>query len=70
MMFLSHKGPTVGQSKVALDVNPVCKGLFVLNVNARMLKQSKTTKEKNNLYITILFQTFNIKQVPLISKTI
>lgn len=48
MIFLTYKGPVVGQSKVALDVNPVCKGLFVLNVNARMLKQSNQRPSHQN----------------------
>lgn len=76
-MFLSYKGPIVGQSRVALDVNPVCKGLYVLNINARMLKQRSNQRPspQNNKRKTIhtspsCFQTFNIKQVPLISKTI
>lgn len=63
-MFLSYKGPIVGQSKVALNVNPVCKGLFVLNINARMLKQrsnqrplpQNNKREKQSIHHHLVFK--------------
>lgn len=67
----------IEQSKVALDFKTICKRLFILNISVRMLKTEQQMsshqndkKEKHNLYILILFQTFIIIQVSLMSKTI
>lgn len=64
---LSHKGDlTIEQGRVALECGTVCKRLLILNVNVRMLKQSNKMsshqndkkREKHNLYIIILFQSY------------